>query len=208
MGHLESIRVPHFVANLPTNALVFLSISFGGKYVKIYKNLLITSAFVLMSGAVFAEGMEQFLGRWALTIPGGGAGWLGVEMKDGSPQAAILWGGGSVITLQKTPTLEGKTLKIERDHKIERKDASGKTVEKELTETILADVKGDILLLPQTWPHFDGKGADRREFTGKRIPPLPPRPNLAKVRYAKPITLFDGTAEAKKNLWPGQQCEL
>ncbi|MCX8108572.1 MAG: DUF1080 domain-containing protein, partial [Verrucomicrobiae bacterium] len=32
----------------------------------------------------------------------------------------------------------------------------------------------------------------RATFTGRRIPPLPPRPDLAKVRFGEPIVLFNG----------------
>jgi hypothetical protein len=41
-------------------------------------------------------------------------------------------------------------------------------------------------------PNRNGKGASQREFTGKRIPPLPPKPDLSKVKYGKPIVLFNG----------------
>ena len=46
-------------------------------------------AFSILSGAAFLAmapsllAQDAFLGRWALTIPNGGAGWLGVEKKDG-----------------------------------------------------------------------------------------------------------------------------
>jgi len=44
-----------------------------------------------------AEVANPYIGRWALTIPGGAAGWLGVEQEDGQLKAGILWGGGSVV---------------------------------------------------------------------------------------------------------------
>ena len=37
---------------------------------------------------------NPFLGGWELTIPGGAAGWLGVEDVDGQLKASLLWGGG------------------------------------------------------------------------------------------------------------------
>ena len=40
---------------------------------------------------------NPFLGRWALTLPDGRAGWLGVEQKGDSLAASVLWGGGSVL---------------------------------------------------------------------------------------------------------------
>lgn len=35
---------------------------------------------------------NPFVGNWALTIPGGGAGWLGIAEKDGALEGSILWG--------------------------------------------------------------------------------------------------------------------
>ncbi len=52
---------------------------------------------ISVGGIVPAIADNPFLDRWALTIPGGGAGWLGVEKKDGKLEASILWGGGSVV---------------------------------------------------------------------------------------------------------------
>jgi len=56
----------------------------------------------------------------------------------------------------------------------------------------VAKAEGDSLQLTQLQPRRSGRGVDRREFTGKRIPALPPKPDLSKVRYGKPIVLFDG----------------
>jgi hypothetical protein len=52
---------------------------------------------------------ENFLDRWALTIPGGGAGWLEVTKEDGYYDASILWGGGSVVPVDSVvfPALSG-----------------------------------------------------------------------------------------------------
>ncbi len=41
-------------------------------------------------------------------------------------------------------------------------------------------------------PRPNGAGFDRAEFSGKRIPALPPRPDLAKVKFGAPIPLFNG----------------
>ncbi len=140
-----------------------------------------------------AETANPFIGRWALTIPGGGAGWLGVEQKYGGLSASILWGGGSVLRMA-SAYVDGDTLHVTRVYDVERKDADGTVAWKDtFTEVILAKVSGDNLHLTQIRPHSNGKGVNRREFTGKRIPPLPPKPNLSRAKYGKPIALFDGT---------------
>ena len=139
--------------------------------------------------AVFAgESTSPYIGRWALTIPGGGAGWLGVERENGQWKASILWGGGSVVPVNEV-YVDGDDLLLVRIHKNRRRD--GKV--DEIKEKIIARVSGDELTLTQIMPRRDGKGDNRSEFTGKRIPPLPPKPDLSKVKYGKPVELFNGT---------------
>ena len=139
-----------------------------------------------------AQGLKPFVGRWALTIPGGAAGWLGVTEENGQPVAQILWGGGSVVPVDRA-RMDGDTLRLERDQKVQRRNASGKEAQSQIiTEAILAKVSGDTLSLTQIRPNRDGKGDTRSEFAGKRIPPVPAKPDLTKVKYGKPIELFNG----------------
>ena len=140
-----------------------------------------------------AETANPYIGHWALTIPDGGAGWLSVMQENGYLDANILWGGGSVVPVDSV-YMDEDTLNVTRVRKVERKDANGKVIRTHtFTETIVAKVSGDTLRLTQIRPRSNGKGIDRSEFTGKRIPPLPPKPDLSKVKYGKPIVLFNGT---------------
>lgn len=150
-------------------------------------------ALVLIAALHAASGnSDAFVGRWALTIPGGAAGWLEVKQQKGWLDGSILWGGGSVVPVSSV-TIADETLTVTRVHDLERKDSAGKVVRKQqLTETITAQVHGDMLQLTRVMPHANGVGFDRAEFTGRRIPPLPPRPNLAMVKFSEPITLFNG----------------
>jgi hypothetical protein len=139
-----------------------------------------------------AETKNPYVGRWALTIPGGGAGWLGVTQQDGYLDASILWGGGSVSPVANI-YMDNDALCVTRFNEVERKDKSGETIRTHtITETIIANISVDNLKLVQTQPRKDGTGIERREFTGKRMDPLPPRPDLSKVKYGKPIALFNG----------------
>lgn len=156
------------------------------------------SAFLALwiSGVSIVAGQtgNPYLGRWALTIPGGGAGWLGVEQKEGYLDASILWGGGSVVPVASV-LLDGDTLQVTRMHKVERKNAAGDVVRTQyFTELITARLSGDALQLTQYRPQFDGSRVTRKEFTGKRIAPLPPKPHLSQAKYGKAVKLFDGTS--------------
>jgi len=134
---------------------------------------------------------NPFLGRWALTIPDGGAGWLGIAETNGELKSSILWGGGSVVPVASTK-VEGDTLILTRVNESRQRNAEGQRVLTKTTETITAKSDGDILKLTTSTVGEDGKVSKRADFTGKRIPPLPPAPDLAKVKFGAPIALFNG----------------
>lgn len=141
------------------------------------------------AGSAFAAD-NPFLGHWALTIPGGGAGWLGVQESGGALKGGILWGGGSVVPVTSVK-VEGDTLIVTRVSENRKKDASGKAIVTKETETIKATLDGDALKLT-TEREKDGKVSGQAKFTGKRIPPVPPAPDLAQVKFGDSIPLFNG----------------
>lgn len=143
-------------------------------------------AFITLASfsSVLTAADNPFLGRWALTIPGGGAGWLGVEEKNGALRSSILWGGGSVVPTASTK-VAGDTLTVVR----EQKNKEGKVT----TETITAQAAGDALTLTTLKRNAEGKQMGQpAEFTGKRIAPLPAAPDLSKVKFGGAIQLLNG----------------
>ncbi len=155
--------------------------------------LRLIALFPVMSGCLLAASDESLFGRWALTIPGDRAGWLEIEQRDGWLDGSILWGGGSVVPLSSV-VIESGVLTATRVRDVERRDASGVVVRtQQFTETITAMPDGpDILRLTRTAPRVDGAGFELAGFTGRRIPPLPPAPDLAQVRFGEPVSLFNG----------------
>jgi hypothetical protein len=149
------------------------------------------AALFIASGLVALAAGNPFLGGWELTIPGGGAGWLGVKENGGKPQASMLWGGGSVFPLD-SAACEGDRLVLTRKHTREKKDAAGKTVKFTVTETLTATLDGDKILFTSVTPRENGQGEDRSTFSGRRTPPMPPAPDLSKVKFGSPIALFNG----------------
>lgn len=134
---------------------------------------------------------DAFRGAWELTVPGGAAGWLGVEEKDGQLRASIMWAGGSVVPTA-SARVEDERLIVTRNHTYETKDSAGKKITKTLVETITARLEGDQILLTTVKPRQDGSGEDRQEFSGRRSPPMPPAPKLEAIRFGDPIPLFNG----------------
>lgn len=151
---------------------------------------------ILLAGGVTAaravEGIDPFLDKWALTIPGGGAGWLSVTKQAGYYDAELLWGSGSVIPADSV-FFTDNTLFVGRQREEQRKNAAGKVVRTQrFTDMIMARVEGDELRLTLLSPRSNGDGVERTEFSGKRQPPLPPAPDLTKIKFGAPISLFNG----------------
>ncbi len=155
----------------------------------------ITRSLVLavLLGTTSAMASDAFLGRWALTIPGGGAGWLELRQENGYFDGSILWGGGSVVPVSSVCFNDEDTVYITRVREVKRKDASGKVVRtQQIAEALIGRVEGDRLNLMQVNPRDDGTSLDMAEFSGQRIPPLPAKPDLAKVKFGEPVSLFNG----------------
>jgi hypothetical protein len=150
----------------------------------------------LVSGAALsALANDAFLGRWALTIPGGGAGWLEIKKMNGWYDGSILWGGGSVVPVSSVFFVEdsGTKLYVTRTREVKRKDAAGKVIRtQQFTEALMGQLDGDTINFTLFNPHDDGNGLTQEPFSGKRIPALPPAPDLSKVKYGESIQLFNG----------------
>lgn len=142
-----------------------------------------------LAGADSAQ--NPFLGYWELIIPGGGAGWLGVEESGSELKSSLLWGGGSVMPLASAKVEDGKLI-LRRDHVIQRKDASGKNVKRTLVETLTGTTDGKTINFATVKQRESGEGEDKAQFSGKRTPPMPPAPDLSKVKFGEPIQLFNG----------------
>lgn len=164
-------------------------------------------AAVWVGSAIAAE--NPFVGRWALTIPGGRAGWLGITDEGGYFDGSILWGGGSVVPLASV-YFEGDKMVATRLQEVERKDSSGKVVRKQtFTDEIVATVDGDRLSLVLRTVKRNGMGVREQKFDGKRIPAMPPAPKLASAKYGDAVELFNGknlqgwalTNSNQKNGW-------
>ena len=147
---------------------------------------------VCLGGSIrLAAAANPFLGQWALTIPGGAAGWLGVEEKNGQLEAGMMWGAGSVEPVASVKVEDGKLI-VTRNRQVERTDSAGKKTKTTLTETITATLDGDTIKLASVKPSDDGQREIANTFSGHRQPPIPPAPDLSKVKYGAPIELFNG----------------
>jgi hypothetical protein len=154
--------------------------------------VVVFSSTYLATRALAVDANSPFIGRWAFTTPDGGAGWLGITAEKGYYDGGILWVAGSVEPVDSVFIIDG-TLHVTRIHDVQRKDAAGKVVRTQrFTDLLMGKVDGDEISLTLFRPSRSDEGMDRQEFTGKRIPAIPPAPDISKVQYNEAITLFNG----------------
>jgi hypothetical protein len=151
-----------------------------------------TATFALLLAVSATAADNPFVGNWALSLPNGAAGWLGVTQEKNYLDASLLWGGGSVVPLD-SAFLYDRAFAFTRVREVQRKDSSGKVIRTQrFTDAYIARLDGDELVVTLLRPRDNGTGVDKEEFTGKRIPPVPPAPDLTKVKFGEPIQLLNG----------------
>jgi len=146
--------------------------------------------------AVPFDAAKPYVARWAVNLPGGGAGWLGVQQKpDGALSGSFLWGGGSPFGFESTVVKDG-ALVLTRTHRFKRDGQDVKQIE---TFTAVAD--GDKLAIVVRKVEEDGKEVSKVEFAGKRIPNIPAKPDLTKLKFGTPVKLVDAGMTSLDGVW-------
>lgn len=143
---------------------------------------LLTLVVAALSTAVPLTAAESpFVGRWAFATPEGRAAWLGVEESGGKLSASLLWGGGSVLPASEVTVKDG-ALTVKR--LIKGKDTT-------TTHVLTATASGtDGLAVTTVFLKENGTEANRGTATARRLPALPPKPDLSKVSFGEPIKLI------------------
>jgi putative heme-binding domain-containing protein len=117
-----------------------------------------------------SDKVATFLGTWFLDFKDGYGGWLEITHNNEVLAANLMWRVGSAKPVG-TVALLDDSLVLTRNRK------SKKT-------RYIATVKDGIITVTSN--------ANEESAQGRRCPPMPPRPNLSKVRFGKAIQLFNG----------------
>lgn len=129
------------------------------------------------------DDVTPFLGRWSLFLPRG-AGWLEVRQEENRLDGEILWYGGSVVPVTSIH-LKNDTLMVTRRRNM---PAPSRSVLLRFVCTVTnGELTGNAFM-----PNRSGQSGNIVVFTGRRIPDLPHAPDLSKISYGDPITLFNG----------------
>ena len=114
--------------------------------------------------------ISTFLGTWFLDFKDGYGGWLEITKNKEGLAANLMWRVGSAKPVG-TVALLDDSLVLTRSRK------SKKT-------KYIATVKDGTITVTSN--------ANEESAQGRRCPPMPPRPDLSKVQFGKPIQLFNG----------------
>ena len=139
--------------------------------------------------------ISEFIGQWTIDIKGGSVGWIEVRQEEDYIDADILWSGGSVLPVSNIFLAADRMLVIQRSNDVVRKrDENNNPVRTAVVTDWLEIVKaGDdniegILLRPRR----NCKGVDTTAFSGIKLPPVPPAPDMNNLKFGTPVTLFNG----------------
>jgi hypothetical protein len=136
---------------------------------------------------------ELFTGRWSLYLPGG-AGWLEVKNKGNYYDGDLLWYGGSVLPVSSV-VFTHDAMKVTSTREIVReKDNNDNPLRTQMLTTwrTFTMVNENELQGRAYIPQRNGVDVDIVEFTAKRLPPLPPAPDLSNLELGEPVELFNG----------------
>lgn len=136
---------------------------------------------------------DLFVGRWSLYLPGG-AGWLEIINKGEYYDGDLLWYGGSVVPVSSV-LFTDDAMKVTSSREVVReRDANDNPTRIQTLTTwrTFTIINNDELQGRAYIPQRNGVDVDIVEFTAKRLPPLPPAPDLSQVRFGEPKELFNG----------------
>ncbi len=140
--------------------------------------------------------VDQFLGIWALDLDyeSSNAGWMEITQEDGYLDASVLWRGGSVYPVEFVFTAENHLIITHSRKVIREKDDSGEPVRehRQIFWFDLTKEGNDRISGERSFPNANGIGVEVVSFTGKRIPPVPPAPDLNNLKFGKKVKLLNG----------------
>lgn len=136
-----------------------------------------------------ANSAKPFLGSWAFELPDGNPAWLQIRQEDNTLNGSLLWSVGSARPVQEL-SLHNGTLTFLR--KIRWKPYGHSNDTRVINKPMTATLDGDRLCLIFYQTAADGGDEELNVLTGKRMPPMPPRPDLSRVTFGEPIELFNG----------------
>jgi hypothetical protein len=136
--------------------------------------------------------ISEFLGQWTFDIGPNQVGWLEVRQENGFIDADMLWIGGSVVPVPYV-YMAGNRLMVGRHTRkeVRAKDENGNELHAHVFPAwVEFKSEGENLTGWHLSPKSSGLGLDTIAITGKKLPDVPPAPDLTSVKYGEPVHLL------------------
>jgi len=141
--------------------------------------------------------VEPYLGMWALSLDyaDNKAGWLEIRQEEGYLDADILWRWASVYPVDFVFMFNESMVITRSSEQPVAKDEQGNPtrIQRPIYWYDLSMDGPDRIRGMGMFPSRDGLEVESVAFTGKRIPPHGPAPDLTALSYGDPVKLFNGT---------------
>lgn len=142
-------------------------------------------------GLAFAD-PEDFFGTWAFALPDGTPAWLKVSGGEEGPEGALLWSVGSARAVKKVEISDAERIEFSRSLKWKPGGKSDQVwvIEEPFRGRLMG--RETLELTVRQFFESDPTESQTLVLRGKKMPPLPERPDLAAVRFSDPLSLFNG----------------
>jgi hypothetical protein len=147
-----------------------------------------------VSAAAPKASVSDFFGQWTIDVQGGGVSWLEVRQEKDFVDADLLWIGGSVSPVAAVYLDNHNHLIVTRiDNVVRTKDEKDNPLRThQVTNWLKVSKEGEKITGFLYKPRRDGSGIDSTGFTGTKLQAPPAAPDLSKVKFGQPVTLFNG----------------
>ena len=138
--------------------------------------------------------ISEFIGQWTIDIENGSVGWLELRKEENYFDASLLWASGSVLPVSNVFLAADRYLVVQRSGEVIRKSDENNipVIKHVITNWLEIERKGDKIEGFLLNPRRNGIGVDSTAFSGTKLPPVGPAPDLSSIEFGKPVELFNG----------------
>ena len=136
-----------------------------------------------------AQAIDSFFGSWAFELPDGGPAWLQIIETEQEIEGFLLWRVGSAKPVNDLAYRDGQ---LTFHRRIRWKPHGINDLARAIDKPMTARLRADVLQLTVHQTDLATGAEETIVLSGKRMPTMPPRPDLSRVEFGSPIRLFNG----------------